>query len=92
VTLTAGYPPSVQTIGYFVPVEQWQSYQNGQHKGFSPYLIAQKGRTLSPEEFEDFKRYVHSRQGELAARQIHTFFTRERLQLSQTQGFRMCRW
>ena len=41
------------------------SYQNGQHKGFSPYLIAQKGRTLSPEEFADFKRYVHSRQGEI---------------------------
>ena len=65
VMLTHGYPPGVQTIGYFVPAEQWQRYQQGEHKGFSPYLIAQKGRTLSTEEFADFKRYVHSQQGNI---------------------------
>ena len=65
VMLTQGYPPSVQTIGYFVPVEEWERYRNGQHKGFSRYLIAQKGRTLSTEEFADFKRYVHSQQGNI---------------------------
>ncbi|PYK20140.1 MAG: hypothetical protein DME55_03155 [Verrucomicrobia bacterium] len=63
--LTQGYPPSVQTIGYFVPVEEWERYQNGQHKGFSRYLIAQKGRTLSTEEFADFKHYVHSKNGNI---------------------------
>src|SRR4029450_4598628 len=57
VMLTQGYPPSVQTIGYFVPIEEWQRYQKGQHKGFSRYLIAQKGRALSTEEFGDFKSY-----------------------------------
>jgi hypothetical protein len=63
--LTQGYPPSVQTIGYFVPTEEWEKYQKGQHKGFSRYLIAQKGRTLSTEEFADFKQYVHSQQGNI---------------------------
>ena len=66
VMLTEGYPPSVQTIGYFVPVEEWERYQKGQHKGFSRYLIAQKGETLSAESFADFKRYVHSQQGNIA--------------------------
>src|SRR5439155_10325479 len=65
VMLTEGYPPSVQTIGYFVPVEEWERYQKGQHKGFSRYLIAQKGETLSAESFADFKRYVHSQQGNI---------------------------
>jgi hypothetical protein len=32
--LTQGYPPTVQTIGYFVSVEEWKRYQKGQHKGF----------------------------------------------------------
>jgi hypothetical protein len=63
--LTQGYPPSVQTIGYFVPVEEWERYQKGQHKGFSRYLIAQKGRTLSTEDFAEFKHYVHSQQGNI---------------------------
>jgi len=66
VLLTQGYPPSVQTIGYFVPVEEWERYQKGQHKGFSQYLIGQKGETLSAEKFTDFKRYVHSQQGNIA--------------------------
>jgi hypothetical protein len=66
VMLTEGYPPSVQTIGYFVPVEEWERYQKGRHKGFSRYLIAQKGETLSAESFADFKRYVHSQQGNIA--------------------------
>lgn len=66
VMLTQGYPPSVQTIGYFVPVEDWERYQKGQHKGFSRYLIAQKGRTLSKEEFAEFKQYVHSQQGNIS--------------------------
>lgn len=66
VMLTEGYPASVQTLGYFVPSEEWQRYQKGQHKGFSRYLIAQKGEPLSAEKFTDFKRYVHSQQGDIA--------------------------
>jgi hypothetical protein len=66
VMLTEAYPPSVQTIGYFVPSEEWQRYQKGKHKGFSRYLIAQKGETLSAEKFADFKRYVHAKQGNIA--------------------------
>jgi hypothetical protein len=65
VMLTQGFPPSVQTIGYFVPVEEWERYQTGQHKGFSRYLIAQKARTLSAEDFAGFKRYVHSQNGNI---------------------------
>jgi hypothetical protein len=63
VMLTQGYPPSVQTIAYFVPIEEWDRYQKSEHKGFSRYLIAQKGETLSSERFADFKRYVHLEQG-----------------------------
>src|SRR5207247_2227338 len=32
---------------------------------FSRYLIAQRGRTLSSDQFVDFKRYVHSQQGDI---------------------------
>ncbi len=70
VLLTEGYPPSVQTLGYFVPSEEWERYQKGQHKGFSRYLIAQKGEPLSAEKFADFKRYVHSQQGDIADRRF----------------------
>ena len=66
VALTLGYPPSVQTLGYFVSREEWHRYQNGKHKGFNRYLIAQKGEVLSGEQFADFKRYVHSQQGDIA--------------------------
>jgi hypothetical protein len=58
--------PTQCSIGYFVPNEEWQRYQDGKHKGISRYLIAQRGRTLSKEEFADFKRYVHSQQGSIA--------------------------
>ena len=63
--LTQGYPASVQTIAYFVPAEQWQFYEKGEHKGFNPYLIAQKAPALSTEDFAEFKRYVHSQQGNI---------------------------
>jgi hypothetical protein len=66
VMLTVGYPPSIQTIGYFVLSEEWQQYQKGKHNGFSRYLIAQRGETMSAEEFAGFKRYVHSQQGDIA--------------------------
>ncbi len=63
VLLTEGYPPEVTTVAYFVPGEEWQKYQKGQHKGFSRYLIAQRGQTRSPDEFSELKRYVKAQQG-----------------------------
>src|SRR5262245_41877372 len=54
--LTSGFPPSVQTIGYFVRSQEWQQYQKGELKGFNRYLIAQRARTISTTEFSDFKR------------------------------------
>jgi hypothetical protein len=39
--------------------------KKGSTKVFSRYLIAQKGETLSAEAFEDFKRYVHSQNGNI---------------------------
>jgi hypothetical protein len=65
VKLTQGYPPSVKTIGYFVPAAEWQKRQKGTLEGFTHYLIAQRGRTLSTGEFTEFKRYVHSEQGNI---------------------------
>ncbi len=64
-----GYPSSVQTIAYFVPNAEWQKYKEGNHKGCSRYLIAQRAvRTLSSEEFGDLKHYVRSQQGTVADR------------------------
>jgi hypothetical protein len=63
VKLTQGYPPSVKTIGYFVPADEWQKRQKGNLEGFTHYLIAQRGRTLSADEFIEFKHYVYSQQG-----------------------------
>jgi len=65
VSLTQGYPPSTQTIGYFVSDAEWQDYQKGKPEGFGRYLIAQRGRTLSSDQFVDFKRYVRSQQGDI---------------------------
>ena len=64
--LTEGYPPSVQTIGYFVPSDEWKQYQKGQHKGFSRYLIAQRVETWPAKKFSDFKRFARSQQGNIA--------------------------
>jgi hypothetical protein len=66
VKLTQGYPPSVKTIAYFVPTEEWQRYQKGDKSGFSRYLIAQRGTTMSEAEFADFKHYIHAQQGTIA--------------------------
>ena len=64
VMLTLGYPPSVQTIGYFVRDEEWQDCEEGKHERcrFTRYLIAQRGRNLSSEEFLDLKRHIHLNQ------------------------------
>ena len=67
VMLTLRYPPSVQTIGYFVRNEEWQDCQDGKHERcrFTRYLIAQRGRNLSSEEFLELKRHIHLDQGDV---------------------------
>jgi len=65
VKLTQGYPPSVKTIGYFVPAEEWQRYQKGDKGGFSCYLIGQRATTMSDSEFDGFKQYIHSQEGSM---------------------------
>src|SRR5437867_950229 len=63
--LTKGFPSSVQTIGYFVPVEEWRRYEKGKLNGFSRYLIAQRGGPLSRERFREFKDYVREQHGDV---------------------------
>ena len=58
VALTQGYPPSVKTIGYFVPAQEWERYQEGDRTGFSRYLIGQRATAMSELEFNEFKRYL----------------------------------
>jgi hypothetical protein len=61
--LTKGYPPSVTTIAYFVTNQDWQLHVKGSLKGFSRYLIGQRGHSWSREEFLEFKNRVRSDQG-----------------------------
>jgi hypothetical protein len=63
-TLTSGYPPSVSTLAYFVPAEEWKTAKE-KPQGFSRYLIAQLAGSMSPEKLPGFKRYLHSQQGEI---------------------------
>ena len=63
--LTKGYPPSVQTIGYFVREVEWQRYQKGELKGFEQYFIAQRAQTMSPADFAELKQYVRRQQGSI---------------------------
>jgi hypothetical protein len=65
--LTAGYPASVKTIGYFATPEEWSRYQADPDRagGFTRYLIAQHAGGMSPNEFTGFREYVRSRQGKI---------------------------
>ena len=63
-TLTAGYPPSVSTIGYFVLADEWRSFQQTP-RGFTQYFIAQLALGTSPGDFPGLKQYLHSQQGSI---------------------------
>jgi hypothetical protein len=63
--LTAGYPPSTTTLGYFVPQEEWRTYRQGTFQGFTQYLIAQGAASLSPSGLPAFRRYIRAQQGEI---------------------------
>lgn len=62
--LTAGYPPGVRTIGYFVPSDEWVRYQRGDHSRFSRYLIAQ-ATTTRASAFPALKDFIRSRSGRI---------------------------
>ena len=59
--LTAGYPSSVRTIGYFVLSEEWKQFRK-ERMGFSRYLIAQLALKLSPSDLPGYKQYLRSNQ------------------------------
>ena len=61
--LSAGYPPSTTTLGFFVPDEEWVAYRRGALQGFTQYLIAQKAGSMSPSAFPGFKQHLHAQQG-----------------------------
>ena len=62
--LTAGYPPSVTTLGYFVPADEWQAYK-ASSRGFAHYLIAQLANSTSANDLPGLKQYLHAQQGSI---------------------------
>jgi hypothetical protein len=63
--LTAGYPPSVRTLGYFADSADWNAFQKDSTVGFKHYLIAQLATTMRPEQLAGFKQYLRSQQGNI---------------------------
>jgi hypothetical protein len=62
-TLTRGFPPSVQTVGYFVSPQEWAQFKKGEILGFTRYLIAQISRSTAAQGFPGLKDFVRSQQG-----------------------------
>ncbi len=62
--LTAGYPPSTKTLGYFVLSEEWKQFRK-ERIGFSRYLIAQLAISLSPDDLPGLKKHILSNQGSI---------------------------
>ncbi|HEY6927992.1 MAG TPA: hypothetical protein VI653_31230 [Steroidobacteraceae bacterium] len=63
-TLTAGFPPSVTTMGYFVTADEWRSFQQAP-QGFTQYLIAQLAESTSRGDFPGLKQCLRSQQGNI---------------------------
>lgn len=61
--LTAGYPPSVKTLGYFAPAAEWNAVRQRASLGFKHYLIAQLATSMTPERLPGFKNFLRSQQG-----------------------------
>jgi hypothetical protein len=64
--LTRGYPPSTQTVGYFVLDGEWAKFKKGELEGFTRYLIAQISQSTRPEDFPALKEFIRSRHGKVA--------------------------
>ena len=52
--LTAGYPPSVTALAYFVRPHEWAELRKTR-SGFGEYLIAQLAGSMRPDEFPGFR-------------------------------------
>jgi len=63
--LTAGYPKSIKTLGYFLSPQEWDQYRGGHLSGFTHYLIAQLANGVSPAEFADLKHFIRSQHGDI---------------------------
>jgi hypothetical protein len=63
--LTAGYPPSVVTVGYFVPTDEWAAFRRGEASGFRQYLVAQLASGTRPEGLPALKARLRAQQGDI---------------------------
>jgi hypothetical protein len=61
-TLTAKYPPSVTTLGYFVPAAEWASRAKEGTPSFARYLIAQVAPHKTAAQLPEVKSFVRSQQ------------------------------
>ena len=62
--LTAGYPPTVTTLGYFVQSTEWAAHLRGERASPTKYLIAQ-GTSTSEDEFPALKAFIGERAGRI---------------------------
>jgi hypothetical protein len=63
--LTAGYPPSVKTLGYFAAGRDWELFRRDSSLGFKHYLIAQLALNKTAEQLPGFKAYLRAQQGNI---------------------------
>lgn len=63
VRLTSGFSKDTNTIGYFVPAEEWKRYQAGDHSKFRRTLIAQWAESTQPSRFPVLKKFIRSQHG-----------------------------
>lgn len=65
--LTAKYPPSVTTLGYFVPAADWAAHAQVPTAPFPRYLIAQVVPGKTAAQLPEVKSFVRSQQQDPAA-------------------------
>lgn len=58
--LTANYPPSVTTLGYFVPDAEWAAHAQAPTAPFSRYLIAQVVPGKTAAQLPEVKSFIRS--------------------------------
>jgi hypothetical protein len=64
-TLTARYPASVTTLGYFVPKSEWDAHKATATAAFTRYFIAQTASSKSPEQLEEVKSFIRAQQADV---------------------------
>ena len=58
--LTANYPPSVTTLGYFVPSDEWAAHERAPTAPFARYLIAQVVPGKTAAQLPEVKSFIRS--------------------------------